>query len=53
MEKEFKVTCKECGEKFEMRVDTQEVADKVLMGFCPRCQKMVEVLSKDFTQYSS
>ncbi len=53
MEKEFKVTCKECGEKFEMRVDTQEVADKILMGICPNCQKRVEVTSKELTQYSS
>ena len=53
MEKEFKVKCKECGEVFKMRVDTQEVEEKILMGFCPNCQKMVEVISKDFTQYSS
>lgn len=53
MEKQLKVTCKECGEVFEARYDTQELEDKVPMGFCPHCQKMVEVLSKDFAQYSS
>ena len=52
MEKEMTVTCKECGEKFETRFDTEEAKDKILMGYCPHCQKMVEVLSKEFAQYS-
>jgi len=53
MEKELKVKCKECGEKFETRINTEESSNKILMGYCPYCQKMVEVLSKEFMQYSS
>ena len=53
MEKELEVTCKECGEKFAMRFDVEEAKDKTPMGFCPYCQKMVEVLSNEFAQFSS
>ena len=53
MEKRLKVKCKECGENFETRFDTQELDGKIPMGFCSNCQKMVEVLSKEFIQYSS
>ena len=52
MEKEMEVTCKECDEVFKARFDAQ-LEDKIPMAFCPNCQKMVEVKSKEFTQFSS
>ncbi len=52
MEKSIKVTCKECGEKFEARFDTQE-KDKIPMAFCPKCQEVVVVLSREFAQYTT
>jgi len=53
MEKELEVKCKVCGETFRTRFDIKELDDKIPMAFCPNCQKMVEVLSREFAQYST